>query len=380
MNLVLATSGGTSLDAILQEAGVAVSSTVSIEDLKNLDRFAAADVLILDTRGLAGLPAEAALLKRRHTKLGILLIVPALDPRMMLEAMRAGVTEVIVDDPASAADLRQAVERLAGQFVPHVSGEVIAFVGAKGGVGTTTMAANVATALAADHKAPVALVDLHITSYGDAALQLGVEPKFSVADALENVTRLDEAYLDGVVERTAQGVDVLASPEQPAAHRPDQQRVKTLLQCLADQYRWVVLDVPHGDVSLFEALDPLSALMLVVTQDVPAVRLATRLARRLQQQFNKNRLGIVINKFDSGLDIGAEDVQKAIGLNLVSMVPIDIKRAIFAANAGKPVISDTNSRLSPALKQLAGKFSAAARPDTKPAASGKGIVRLAGLF
>jgi Flp pilus assembly CpaE family ATPase len=155
--------------------------------------------------------------------------------------------------------------------------------------------------------------------------------------------------------------------------------VKTLLQCLADQYRWVVLDVPHGDVSLLEALEPMTALTLVVTQDVPAVRLATRLTRRLLQQFNRNKLGIVINRFDSGLDIGSEDVQKAVGLSLLSLVPADTKRAIAAANAGKPVVADSGSRITPAIKQLAAKFTATVKPETKTAPGSK-IVRLAGLF
>ena len=105
---------------------------------------------------------------------------------------------------------------------------MLAFVGAKGGVGTTTLAVNVAAALAAEPGASVLVTDLHITGHGDAALFLGVEPRFSIADALENVHRLDRAVLNTLVARAKSGVDVLASPERPSLRHPDPQQLRSL--------------------------------------------------------------------------------------------------------------------------------------------------------
>ena len=126
---------------------------------------------------------------------------------------------------------------------------MFAFVGAKGGVGTTTLAVNVAAALAtADTKSPVLMLDLHATSHGDAALLLGVEPRFSVVDALENTNRLDATYLKSLVVRTRDGLDVLASPERPSLRAPDGQQVRALLERVsAVSTARSIVDVPrHG--------------------------------------------------------------------------------------------------------------------------------------
>ncbi len=96
-----------------------------------------------------------------------------------------------------------------------VQGQIFAFVGAKGGVGTTTIAVNVATALAQSlEDERTLLMDFHL-SYGDAAVFLGAEPRFSVADAMENTHRLDEAFFESlVVQSKSTGVHLLASAER----------------------------------------------------------------------------------------------------------------------------------------------------------------------
>ena len=92
-------------------------------------------------------------------------------------------------------------------------GQVIAFLGGKGGVGTTTLAVNVATAMAKSAPSSTLLIDLHVGS-GDAALFLGAEPRFSVVDALENIQRLDDSFLRSLVGRTKFGLDLLASSDR----------------------------------------------------------------------------------------------------------------------------------------------------------------------
>ena len=138
----------------------------------------------------------------------------------MLEAMRAGVNEWVAD-PLTAAELNAAIERVTlDSHVASVQGQIFAFVGAKGGVGTTTIAVNVATALAqAANDERTLLMDFHL-SYGDAAVFLGAEPRFSVADAMENTHRLDEAFFESLVVQTkAAGVHLLASAERAVGSR-----------------------------------------------------------------------------------------------------------------------------------------------------------------
>lgn len=381
-SVVIAQSTVSTLAGLVRDAGLTIAAGLPIETLHQLDRAVArtADVLILDVRGSGTIPSEVSVLKRRYPKMGVLLVAARLDPALMLEAMRAGVTEVVTD-PVSAEDLKAAVERLVGQFVPKPAGEVIGFIGAKGGVGTTTLAVNLATALAADKKSRVLLVDLHTSTYGDASLLLGIEPRFSVADALENVSRMDEAYLKGLVTRTADGVDVIAAPERPAPRAVDAARVKALIQRLTELYRWIVLDIPQSDLGLIDGIEPVFAMSLVVAQELPAVRRAADLAAVLRQKYGSQKLGLIVNRFDAGADIRPEDIQKAVGLPVWGLLPADYKRVVAAANLGKPLVNDANNRVASVIKQLANKFMTSPRPETeKTVSTSRSFNRLASLF
>ncbi len=130
--------------------------------------------------------------------------------------MRAGATEFL-QEPITPAALEQAISRLvAHRAAPAAAGEVFAFVGAKGGVGTTTTAVNVATALAKVAPSQTLFADLHL-AHGDAALLFGAEPRFSIVDALENTHRFDEAFFRGLVTPTKAGADAAGLVRSRAA-------------------------------------------------------------------------------------------------------------------------------------------------------------------
>ena len=104
-------------------------------------------MLVVDLRDEPQIPPALALLKRKHPSTGVLLVASQLDPTLMLEAMRAGVNEFVTasGDGRRTAGRDQAVM---GNLGTGARGEVFAFIGAKGGVGATTVAVNIATALA----------------------------------------------------------------------------------------------------------------------------------------------------------------------------------------------------------------------------------------
>ena len=153
--------------------------------------------------------ADSGSVKRQHPDTGLIIVASTLDPALMLEAMRAGVTECVTE--IERGDLEAAITRLVAQRASPVAGEVFVFIGAKGGVGTTTAAVNIATALS--KIGTTLLIDLHLAG-GDAALFLGADPHFSVMDALENTHRLDAAFFRGLVSHTKAGPDLLASADR----------------------------------------------------------------------------------------------------------------------------------------------------------------------
>ena len=187
--------------------------------------------LIVDIRGQSQLPAALPAFRKEYPSASVILVASTLDPRLMLDAMRAGVNEC-VQEPLTPDALGQAIRKVVSGSQPQPTGQVFAFVGAKGGVGTTTLSVNTATMLARAGKADVLLIDLHV-GHGDAALLLGVEPRFSVVDALENVHRVDESFFGSVVEKTKAGIDLLASSDRILAGGIDPQRLRALIEFAA---------------------------------------------------------------------------------------------------------------------------------------------------
>jgi pilus assembly protein CpaE len=243
LNIALVGTSDRQLEELLRGQDVRVRS-LAVSDLLALAQQSAAqpDVIILDIRDSNSLPPTLGILRRQHPTTGVVIVAARLDPMLMLDAMRAGVSEWVAN-PVTAAELVAAIERVSATRSATVAGQVVAFVGAKGGVGTTTLAVNVAAALARATDERTLLIDLHL-SYGDAAVFLGAEPRFSVGDALENTHRLDEAFFESLVVQTKSGVRLLASADR-GSHGADLGRVGSLLHFASTHFRYTLLDLPR---------------------------------------------------------------------------------------------------------------------------------------
>jgi pilus assembly protein CpaE len=350
-----------SRDALLEDlvrASGRISTVTSVSDVSSLIDAKAGqpDILLLDVRRTGQLPAELSALKRQHPTIKIVLLAAALDPALMLEGMRAGVNEYIAQ-PLKQAELDAAIMRLLGQRVQAAGGPVFAFVGAKGGVGTTTTAVNVATVLTKLSKSPTLLVDLHL-AYGDAAVFLGADARFSLLDALENMHRLDAEFLKSLVVKTASGVELLASADRPATRVVDMRRLGAVVQLAASQYIYTVLDVPRSDLTVLDSLDQVANLVVVANQELATVSNAGRMAAALRSRYPKTNVSTVINRCDGNAEIGQRDVEKAVGGRIAHQFPNDYRRALMAMHKGRPLALDNHNQLSASMtaraRELAG--------------------------
>jgi pilus assembly protein CpaE len=308
-------------------------------------------LLVVDLREQSQIPPALALLKRQHPTTGVLLVASQLDPTLMLEAMRAGVNE-FVTHPVAPAELQAAIKRLMGNLVPAARGDVFAFIGAKGGVGATTVAVNVATALAKAANDPTLLIDLNVAC-GDAAVFLGSEPRFSVLDALENVHRLDSAFFSGLVVRSKSGLDLLGASGRPVTSSFDGARVRTLLQFASEAHRYTVLDVPRSDTTALDALESVTKIFLVANQELATVRNASRMAATLRQRYGQARLSLVLTRTDRRAEIGHDDVERTVGMDISYTFPSDYRLALTAMNKGRPMVLDNQNELARAFVAFA---------------------------
>lgn len=377
VSITIVGSSDPRLESIVRESG-RVSKISSAQDFKPLldPRATHPDVVLVDLRGAREVPSQLAALKRQHPATNVILLMSTLEPTLMLQAIRTGVNECIAE-PVSADELAAAIGRLVGNQSLAPSGPVFAFVGAKGGVGTTTAAVNVATALAKLSSTSALFVDLHL-AYGDAAVFLGADTRFSVLDAIENLHRLDAEFLKSLVVRTASGLDLLASADRPSSRVPDVRRLGSVIDFAARQYAYTILDVPRSDLTVLDGLDAASRLVVVANQELATVRNAGRMAAALKARYPKATVTTIINRIDRRSEIGHGDVEKAVGSTIAHQFPNDYRRALTAMHKGRPLALDNHNDLSASFTSLAREL-AGVEPKTKATpSSGGGLLGLLG--
>jgi pilus assembly protein CpaE len=322
------------------------------------------DVVVLDVRGAAELPAVIPALRRHHPETGIVIVTTSLEPALLLEAMRAGVNELVCE-PVTQADLEKAIHRVVRQRTGS-TGRVFAIVGAKGGVGATTIAVNAATVIgSAARPDRTLLVDLHQAG-GDAAVFLGVEPRFSILDALENTHRLDMVFLKSLVTQVGPHLDLLASSERSVAGTQETSTIRAVIDAVATAYRFAVLDVPRTDGAALDALDRASGIVVVANQELPTVKSAGRLATALRQRYGRDKVTVVLSRSDRRADIGHADVERVIGMPVAHTFPSDYRMALQALNKGRPIALDNHNDLSSSFRQFALQL-AGLRPNRESA-------------
>lgn len=365
------------LAAALRDRGFVVNdSDLGVMIASHVAGTKGPDVFVVDIRAAQGLPREIASLKRHFPASGVVILAKALDPNAMLDAMRMGVSEW-VPEPVVLDDLETAIRRVARPVLGTVAGRAFAVLGGKGGVGCTTVAVNMATALHRATGEPTLFVDLH-TAHGDASVFLGVEPRFSVLDALENIHRLDQTYMKGLVTPTKAGLDLLAAANRPQLGPIDALRVRALIEFVTTTYPWVVLDCPRTDGTLMEALDATTAVLVVANQELATLRSASRLAATLRQRCGTHRVKLAINRFDTESEIGRKDVERVLGGPIAHAFPSDYRAAVNALNKGEPLVLQTPSRLAAAFDDAAREL-AGLGPAQRDSAKGGGFfARLGG--
>ena len=326
-------------------------SVQTLDDLATVTMASTtATIAVVDIRSTGGVPDTLAGWRRRHAGVPLVLVVRTLEPTVMLEAMRAGASECL-PEPLDVAALALALGRLAKETAPDADGRVTICLGAKGGVGTTTVAVNLAASLAMTG-ARTLLIDLH-ASYGDAAIYLGADPRFSIVDVLENAHRLDAVLARTLTTTTAAGVDLFASSRQALVAPADADRVRHLLEFGGREYRHVVVDCPLPDAAMLDVLALAHKVVLVTAQDVATAARTTRLASLLTPRLGPDRCDLVLNRFDAAAELGQADIERATSLHVRALLPFESRTALEAMTDGRPVVTTGQGRLATRLNDLA---------------------------
>jgi pilus assembly protein CpaE len=281
---------------------------------------------------------------------------------LLLRALRLGIKEYL-SQPLNKEEVKKALlsarSRKQQQVIPAqpaLQGQILYVMGSKGGVGTTTVAVNLAMNLA-EKKGPgsVALVDMN-SVFGEVPLFLSIEPTYHWGEIAKNVQRLDTTFLMNVLTRHPSGVHVLPSPSYLNGHPPvTPETMDRLLSLMRKTFDYIVID---GGQSLNEAclkaIEISDKVIFVTLLNLPCTANTNKVLKSLSSMGLdlEDRFKIVVNRFHKKTDISLKEAEKSVRSKIFWAIPNDYKKTMSAINQGK-ALRDIAPR-APITKNMAG--------------------------
>ena len=277
-------------------------------------------------------------------------------PDIILEAVRAGCREYLPSTGMRPL-LKKTFARFAGNWSEREAstrqeGSVLALLGAKGGVGTTTLAVHLAVSLSKKHGKRVLLVDTQ-PELGHVCIHLGLtETHSTFADVVQNVNRLDSDLLQGFVGKHSSGLSVLSSPDVAGQLRAlDPGAVAKTVEFLRSEFDYVVVDCDRSFTGVTQTiLEAASRIYLIATPEMCALRdISRHLDRLLTNEQVAERLQIVLNRFTSRSGLNPEQIERNLRLSVSIRIPNDYATVVQAGNLGQPLKPDSKNEVAQAI-------------------------------
>ncbi|HEY0263070.1 MAG TPA: AAA family ATPase [Granulicella sp.] len=310
-------------------------------------------------------------------KITIVALSRSQDSALLLAAMRAGCTEMLYR-PLNESTVTQISDRIAQLSAAPTQrsspgGSILTFLGAKGGVGTTTLAIHLAVYLAQCHQKRVLLIDSQ-PELGHVCVYLRLDgSRYHFQELVRNVSRLDSELLQCFVANHPSGLKVLSSPDTCGGMKTmSPEAVTRTLHFLKSEYDYVIVDAPMSfEESNLPVMQASSTIYLVATQEFAAIRdLSRGVDRLLQEEGAQSRLQIVINRFTSTNIINAEQIEKAIKLPIHHCIAENGAELIRATNMGETISSKCKSAFAGQLLKWTENL-AGSQSQTAPAKKDK---------
>lgn len=298
------------------------------------------------------------------------LLVSEPDPELLLQAMRAGIRDIL-SPSADPAHMRVLLERACQSFATRhrpeqpkqaeSKGRVIGVFSPKGGVGKTTIATNLAVGLGKVAPMSVVVVDLDL-QFGDVASGLYLNPEHTVTDAVSPAASQDTLVLKAFLTVHPSSIYAVCAPDNPVdADHIAPEQVTRLLEQLAEEFQYVVVDTAPGlpEIGL-AAMEACTDVVWVSAMDIPSVRgLRSGLDVLRQLDILPEGRHVVLNMADAKCGLSVQDVESTIGAPVDVSVPRS-RAVAFSTNRGIPVLQE--AKKDPAVKglnQLVERFSPA---------------------
>ena len=287
--------------------------------------------------------------------------------RLMRQSMVSGASDYL-QEPLQSEDVEAAIMRVLerkeregmrrrGELAdPVAQGTVITVFGAKGGIGKTTIASNLAVALSTEAHQTVALVDMD-TRFGDVAITMDIPVERSIADLARNLDNVNRDSLREYLVQHESGVRILPAPTRPSDWRNlTAQHIRDVVDVLAQTHDFVILDTPGTfNEIVAAAIEVGTMILLVTTLDMASIKDTVLALEMLHERFGNDdeRIKVVLNR--AGMDTGVreKDVERTLDSPLWWRIPQD-QEVVKAAQLGRPIVmSRPNSKVSLEIREIA---------------------------
>jgi pilus assembly protein CpaE len=298
---------------------------------------------------------------------------------LLLGAMRGGVQDFL-PKPVAVETLKDLISRLAEELGAEARpslDKLIVVMGSKGGVGTTTVAVNIAVQLSVYARKRVALLDF-AQPLGNVHLLLDMRPQFGIRDAIDNLHRLDSHFFAGLLTPHKTELHVLAGATQAEEWQTiPVSSLQRIVHVAQNSFDMVVVDMgPQFGIEWVPMLQMARMILIVAEANVPSLwTLQRRLVGLKGLGIETERSRIVLNRWHKGDEEVLKSVQKDGSRPVFARIPNDFRKASASINLGTPLLENSqNNGLSARYRQIAAQIAGVdADPTAKKSA-------LSGLF
>jgi pilus assembly protein CpaE len=358
-------------EADIQIEAIAGSEQEALQRLDDLDP----EVVLIDLElpDGDGISTAAKILDKRPLAEVVLLSVDN-DIGIMKRAMNAGIRDMLIMPPSGeklASTIRKAWDRHQkrkavtgplylpqGPFPdePMFRGKLIAVCSAKGGVGCTMLATNLALKFHSDDT-PALIIDGDL-KFGDVALFLNLPQRHSMADLAPYVDELDPELVDEVLATHASGLKVLAAPATlEDAQTISVESMRRVVDYLLSRFSYVVVDTATGfDAYTTAILELADVLVAVMAPEMSSIKNTSKLYGVLQDMgFPKESVCLVLNCVDRRDVITAKQIAEHLKTDIAAEIPFDRQTVLISINRGDPLLQA--GKTHPLARQLVGLMS-----------------------
>jgi pilus assembly protein CpaE len=321
------------------------------------------DVVLVEMNGESRVPEWLENLPEKMPLTHVLVCSYNREPDFLIRAMQVGIREFL-PLPLNQGDLENALNRVRTarrQMIPveNREGRIIVVTGHKGGVGSTTVAVNLALALGESAAGRIALIDLG-RPFPDVGTFLDQESNYSIVDVIQNIANLDKSFIQRIMQPYGANLSILHGVsdfrEQDGI---DLESLEPIFAILRQMYSFIVIDLSHWLDELFiRVLTEADMVLMLTGLTVPDLRNLKKLwPYTAEWHQDKRKIKIVVNRYDNSSGLQLRDLENILQHPTFTTLPSDYQALMQCLNQGSPLVSAApRTKLWRGIKELASRI------------------------